>query len=236
MPSMLDVLSVNTAKRNPAVRFYEMATVYHKKSDDPLADESVWLTLGEYGDDAGFFQLKGCIESILKNVRVNNIRFAAQKDNASFHPGRCADIYSGDICIGTLGQIHPLVCDGYELDHAAFYAQLNVPVMLSLQGPEVPFRPLPKYPAVSRDLSLVCKAEIPAADLETAICASGGEYLESVKLFDVYKGLPIPEGMKSISFSLSLRAEDQTLTEAHVNETMQSILNDLEKKFGAVIR
>ena len=236
MPSMLDILSANTAKRNPVVQFYEMATVYHARKNDRLADESVWLTLGEYGNSFDFFQLKGCIESILKDIRIDHVRYVSQKDHPSFHPGRCADILAGDICIGTFGQVHPLVCDQYELDHNTFYAELNMPLMLSLQGPEPAFRPLPRFPAVTRDLSLVCKADIPAASLEEVIRDAGGSYLESVTLFDVYKGSPIPEGMKSISFSLSLRAEDQTLTEAHVTETMQSILTQLQEKCGAVIR
>ena len=236
MPSMLDVLATNAARRNPAVRFYEMATVYRPREDDRLADESVWLTLGEYGGDADFFQLKGCVEAILRDMRIENVKYIAQKDNAAFHPGRCADITVGGVSIGVIGQVHPIVCDNYELDHGTIYAQLDIPAMRALQSPEATFRPLPRFPAVSRDLSLVCSAATPVAALEETIRAAGGQYLESVALFDVYKGAPIPAGMKSVSFSLTLRAEDQTLTEAHAAETMTAILEALSAEHGAVIR
>ena len=236
MPSMLDVLATNTSRRNPVVRFYEMATVYRPRINDRLADESVWLTLGEYGGGADFFQLKGCVEAILRDMRIGNVKYAARRDDAAFHPGRCADITAGGESIGVIGQVHPLVCDSYELGHDTFYAQLDIPAMRRLQEPEATFRPLPRFPAVTRDLSLVCAVDTPVAALEETIRSAGGQYLESAALFDVYKGAPIPDGMKSVSFSLTLRAEDQTLTEAHASETMNAILEALSREHGAVIR
>ena len=235
MPSMLDVLSTNAARRNAVVRFYEMATVY-RPAENGLADESVWLTLGEYGGDADFFQLKGCVEAILRDLRVNNVRFEAEKMNPSFHPGRCARITAAGAEIGVMGQVHPLVCDAYGLDSAGFYAQLDVAAMRSVQAPEPTYTPLPRFPAVTRDIALVCAADIPVAALEDTIPAAGGQYLESVELFDVYTGAPIPVGFKSVAFSLTLRAADQTLTEEHASETMTAILNALSEKHGASIR
>jgi phenylalanyl-tRNA synthetase beta chain len=236
MPSMLDVLSTNAARRNPVVRFYEMATVYRPLENSPLADESLWLTLGEYGGKADFFQLKGCVEAILKDMRIQNVRYAAVTDDAAFHPGRCAQIVASGQVIGILGQIHPTVCDSYGLDSDTFYAQLNVPAMRALQAPESTYTPLPRFPAVTRDIALVCDAKIPVADLEDTITAAGGQYLESVALFDVYMGAPIPVGCKSVAFSLTLRAADQTLTEEHATQTKDAILAALAEKHGAVIR
>jgi phenylalanyl-tRNA synthetase beta chain len=236
MPSMLDVLSTNAARRNPVVRFYELATVYRPLADSPLADESVWLTLGEYGGKADFFQLKGCVEAILKDMRVENVRYAAEHNDPAFHPGRCAQIVANGQVIGILGQIHPTVCDNYGLESDIFYAQLNVPAMRALQAPESTYTPLPRFPAVTRDIALVCAANIPVADLEDTITAAGGQYLESVELFDVYTGAPIPVGCKSVAFSLTLRAADQTLTEEHATQTRDAILAALAEKHGAVIR
>jgi phenylalanyl-tRNA synthetase beta chain len=236
LPSMLDVMATNAARRNPVVRFYEMATVYHPLTDSPLADESVWLTLGEYGGKADFFQLKGCVEAILKDMRIENVRYSAVSDNAAFHPGRCADIVVNGQSIGILGQLHPTVCDNYGLESDTFYAQLNVPAMRTLQAPEATFTPLPRFPAVTRDIALVCAANIPVAELEDTILAAGGQYLESVALFDVYTGSPIPVGCKSVAFSLTMRAADQTLTEEHATQTKEAILAALAEKHGAVIR
>ncbi len=236
MPSMLDVLATNTAKRNPAVRLYEQATVYRPLPDSPLADENLWLTMGEYGGDADFFQLKGCVEAILKDMRIENVSYAAESGNASFHPGRCAWITAGGETIGIIGQIHPAVCGAYDLPGETFYAQLDVRLMRAHQGPERTFRPLPRFPAVSRDLALVCREDIPVAALVDTITAAGRPYLEDVKLFDVYKGAPIPDGSKSVAFSLTLRAADQTLTEEHTADTMNAILAALGTEHGASIR
>ena len=236
LPSMLDVMSTNAARRNPVVRLYELATVYLPKADSRLADEKIWLTLGEYGGGADFFQLKGCVEAILQDLRVESVRYIADRNNPSFHPGRCAAISCADSVIGTIGQIHPLVCEAYGLESDAFCAMLDMEALRSLRSPEKTFVPLPRFPAVTRDIALVCDADIPAADLEDTITAAGGRYLESVELFDVYKGAPIPDGRKSVAFSLTLRAADQTLTEEHASETVSAILEALERKHGAVIR
>lgn len=235
MPSMLEVLATNTARRNAAVRFYEKATVYLPK-EDGLANEFCWLTLGEYGGGADFFQLKGCIEALLANMRIENVRYTARSDNRAFHPGRCAELTVNGQVIGTMGQIHPLVCETYGLDENTFYAELNMPAMMALQSPEKTFTALPRFPAVTRDIALVCSTDIPVADLADTITAAGGQYLEAVTLFDVYTGAPIPAGSKSVAFSLTLRAKDQTLTEEHAAETMNAILAALAEKHGAAIR
>ena len=236
MPSMLDVMSTNAARRNPAVKFYERAKVFHPLADSPLADEQLWLTLGEYGGGADFFQLKGCVEAILRDARVQDVAFAAESAEPAFHPGRCARILAGGESIGILGQVHPLVCGNYALEEKSFYAQLDFAAMRAHQGPERTFTALPRFPAVSRDVALVCGEDIPVAELAATIREAGKPYLEDVKLFDVYKGEPIPAGSKSVAFSLTLRAADQTLTEEHAAETMTAILAALAQRHGAVIR
>ncbi len=236
MPSMLEVMATNAARRNPAVRLYERAKVFHPLADSPLADEELWLVLGEYGAGADFFQLKGCVEAILKDARMENVAFAAETGEAAFHPGRCARITAGGDTVGLIGQVHPTVCQTYALEPGSFYAQLNVAAMRAHQGPERTFTALPRFPAVSRDIALVCADEVSVAELTDTIAAAGKPYLEDVKLFDVYKGAPIPAGQKSVAFSLTLRAADQTLTEDHAAETMNAILTALKEKNGASIR
>ncbi len=236
MPSMLEVMATNAARRNPSVRLYERAKVFHPLPDSPLADEQMWLVLGEYGAGADFFQLKGCVEAVLRDMRVADVTFTAQRDDAAFHPGRCACIASGDKAIGVMGQVHPAVCDAYGLDHGSVYAQLDIAAMRACQGPERTFTALPRFPAVSRDIALVCAADIPVADLVATIRAAGKPYLEKAELFDVYTGDPIPAGSKSVAFSLTLRAPDQTLTEEHTAETIGAILSSLAAEHGASIR
>ncbi len=236
MPSMLEVMATNAARRNPAVRLYERAKVFHPLPDSPLADEELWLVLGEYGAGADFFQLKGCVEAILRDARVRTVAFVPESGEAAFHPGRCARITADGAAIGFIGQVHPTVCQTYGLEAESFYAQLNVPAMRAHQGPERTFTALPRFPAVSRDIALVCADEVSVAELTDTITAAGRPYLEEVKLFDVYKGAPIPAGQKSVAFSLTLRAADQTLTEDHATETMNAILTALKEKNGAVIR
>ena len=128
------------------------------------------------------------------------------------------------------------MCDTYGLENLSFYAQLNVRKMQAHQGPERVFTALPRFPAVSRDIALVCAEDIPVAALVDTITDAGKPYLEEVKLFDVYKGAPIPAGSKSVAFALTLRAADQTLTEEHTTETMNAILAALSSQHGASIR
>ncbi len=236
LPSMLDVLSTNLAKRNADVRLFEYATVYLPHPDQELAVEQAVLTLGAYGSGTGFYELKGEIEALLKALRVGGLRFEADSENEAYHPGRCAKIFSGNSYIGTFGQIHPLVCKNYDLNEDTFVAQLNVPAMMEAISPEPTYAPLPKYPAMTRDIAVVCDKAVTVAELAEAMYAAGGEYLEDCRLFDVYVGTGIPDGKRSVAFSLTMRAADQTLTDEHADRIVSSVLQNLEKAHGAVIR
>ena len=164
------------------------------------------------------------------------MRFTADTETAAFHPGRCAAVWSGDTRLGTLGQIHPDVCAAYGLDGATYCAEIDVVLLHDLEGAEPVYTPLPRFPAVTRDIAIVCAADIPVAKLSACILAAGGQYLKGCELFDVYTGAPIPVGYKSVAFSLTLRADDQTLTDDHAEETMQSVLKALKETFNATIR
>ena len=236
LPSMLGVLSTNLSRRNMEAKLYEMATVYKKQPGKVLADERTVLTLGAYGGDVDFFALKGAVEALLCAARTPDVRFTADTETAAFHPGRCAAVWSGDTRLGTLGQIHPDVCTAYGLDGATYCAEIDVVLLHDLEGAEPVYTPLPRFPAITRDIAVVCDAAVPVGELTECIRKAEKNVLRGVKLFDVYTGVGIPEGKKSVAFSLTLRSDDGTLTDDHAEEAVRAVLDALRENFGAVIR
>ena len=236
LPSMLGVLSTNLNRRNMEAKLYEMATVYKKQPGEMLADERTVLTLGAYGGDVDFFALKGAVEALLCAARTPDVRFTADTETAAFHPGRCAAVWSGDTRLGTLGQIHPDVCAAYGLDGATYCAEIDVVLLHDLEGAEPVYTPLPRFPAITRDIAVVCDAAVPVGELTECIRKAEKNVLRGVKLFDVYTGVGIPEGKKSVAFSLTLRSDDGTLTDDHAEEAVRAVLDALRENFGAVIR
>ena len=236
LPSMLGVLSTNLSRRNMEAKLYEMATVYKKQPGKMLADERTVLTLGAYGGDVDFFALKGAVEALLCAARTPDVRFTADTETAAFHPGRCAAVWSGDTRLGTLGQIHPDVCAAYGLDGATYCAEIDVVLLHDLEGAEPVYTPLPRFPAITRDIAVVCDAAVPVGELTECIRKAEKNVLRGVKLFDVYTGVGIPEGKKSVAFSLTLRSDDGTLTDDHAEEAVRAVLDALRESFGAVIR
>ena len=236
LPSMLGVLSTNLNRRNMEAKLYEMATVYKKQPGKVLADERTVLTLGAYGGDVDFFALKGAVEALLCAARTPDVRFTADTETAAFHPGRCAAVWSGDTRLGTLGQIHPDVCAAYGLDGATYCAEIDVVLLHDLEGAEPVYTPLPRFPAITRDIAVVCDAAVPVGELTECIRKAEKNVLRGVKLFDVYTGVGIPEGKKSVAFSLTLRSDDGTLTDDHAEEAVRAVLDALRESFGAVIR
>ena len=228
LPSVLEVLARNWNFRNKAVRIYEFAKVY-KKRPDGMADEPKILTLGAYGGGMDFYTLKGTVEELCDTLRISDVEYVPVRDDPSYHPGRCAAVYAGGEYLGRFGQVHPLVAKNYGVSEELY-------AMFAHRTTELYYAPLPRYPAVMRDISLVCDDALTAGELEKCIRRAGGEYLESVEVFDVYKGANIPEGKKSISFALALRAGDQTLTDDHADEAVAAILGALAREYGAVIR
>ena len=236
LPSMLGVLSTNLSRRNMEAKLYEMATVYKKQPGKVLADERTVLTLGAYGGGVDFFALKGAVEALLCAARTPDVRFTADTETAAFHPGRCAAVWSGDTRLGTLGQIHPDVCAAYGLDGATYCAEIDVVLLHDLEGAEPVYTPLPRFPAITRDIAVVCDAAVPVGELTECIRKAEKNVLRGVKLFDVYTGVGIPEGKKSVAFSLTLRSDDGTLTDDHAEEAVRAVLDALRENFGAVIR
>ena len=235
LPSMLEILTRNYNYRNASVRLYELGKVYFPRPDG-MADEPKVLCLGAYGEDMDFFAMKGAVEEILDGLRIENVSFRAERENPSYHPGRCAAVLAGEEVLGVVGQIHPLAAKNYGVDAELYTAELQLDALLKTRGDTPVYQPLPRFPAVTRDISVTCDAAIPVAKLQECIRRAGGELLRECRLFDVYTGAPIPDGQKSVSFSLAMRADDQTLTDDHAEEIVSAVLDALKAAFQAVMR
>ncbi|MBR0353613.1 MAG: phenylalanine--tRNA ligase subunit beta [Oscillospiraceae bacterium] len=235
LPSMLEILTRNCNFRNKSVAFYEIGRIYLKR-DDGMADEPRMISFGAYGGGVDFFTVKGWIESLLGDMCKGVLRFEADRDNPSYHPGRCAAVYLDGKRVGVFGQIHPKVMDNYGVDSEFYCAELSFDAVYANRKDLAVYRPLPRFPSVTRDIAVLCDREIPVGRLSECILSSGGQYLRECELFDVYEGDSIPSGKKSVAFSLTMRADDQTLTDDHAEETVDSILKALSEKYGAVIR
>ena len=236
LPSMLEILTRNWNYRNKSAKLYEIGKIYLPGGEDGLAVESRILSIGAYGSDMDFFALKGLVESILKDLRAQDIRFEACADNPSYHPGRCATVWSGSRCIGVFGQIHPLVTRNYDVDGEFFCAELSFDALMAARGADPEYVPLPKFPAVTRDIAVVCDEAVTVGALEDCIRRGAKGLLKEVSLFDIYRGKGVDEGKKSVAFNLVLRSDERSLTAEEADEDVKSILALLEAELGAVLR
>ena len=236
LPSMLDILSRNNAYHNKSAKLYELAKVYIPVEGDVLPEEPKILVLGTYGAGESFFTIKGELEAILSGLRMPKASYEAVKNNPSYHPGRCAKVTIDGVEVGYIGQIHPLVAKNYDIDGEVYCAEINFTTLLNLQLPEATYTPLPKYPSVARDLAVVCDESITVAEVENVITAAAGKLLRNIRLFDIYRGTGVPEGKKSMAFSLELRADDRTLTDTDSEQVVSKILEALKTKIGAILR
>ncbi len=236
LPSMLAVLSHNNAYHNDACKLYELAKVYLPREGQTLPDEPKHLLLGTYGEGEDFFTLKGEIEAIFTAMNVRPAEYYAVKDSPSYHPGRCAGVRVGGVEVGVFGQVHPLVAKNYGIDSEIYAAELDFTALSALLCPPKTFHPLPKYPTVNRDIAVVCDESVTVAQLVDCIRSAGGKLLRSVKLFDIYRGKGIDAGKKSVAFSLTLRSDERTLTDADSDGEVKAVLEKLEADLGARLR
>jgi phenylalanyl-tRNA synthetase beta chain len=232
---MLDILARNKSNRNDSVRLYELAKIYFKRPDG-MADEPKVLSLGAYGSDMDFYTFKGAIESVLAGIRAKNVTYEALTTDPSYHPGRCAVVYSEGKKLGVFGQVHPLVLKNYGMDGEVFAAELSVPALMDASNDTATYVPLPRFPAVTRDLAIVCDTAVTVASIENIMRKAGGAILEDVKLFDVYTGAGIEEGKRSTAYSLTLRSDSGTLKDTDADEAVRNILTALETTLGATLR
>ena len=194
------------------------------------------LVLGTYGEGTSFFTLKGQLEAVFTGLRIKKATYSAVSDNPTYHPGRCAKVSIDGVELGYIGQIHPLVAQNYGMDVDVYCAEISFTKLMGLRLPDVTYTPLPKYQGAYRDLSLICDEAITVAQVEDVITAAGGKLLRSVKLFDIYRGKGVTEGKKSMAFSLELRSDDRTLTDADSEAVISKVLSALSEKLGATLR
>ena len=235
LPSMLEIIARNHSYRNKSARLYELGKIYLPR-EDGLADEPKYLSLGAYGDGVDFFSFKGSIETLLHELRITDVKYVACTDNDSYHPGRCAKVYAGEAYLGVFGQIHPLVAANYGMDTEVYTAELSFDAMYEKRGDIPVYQPLPKFPAVTRDIAVVCDEAVTVGALEESILRGAKGLLKDVSLFDIYRGPGVAIGKKSVAFNLVLRADDRSLTGEEADEDVQSILAALKADHNAVLR
>lgn len=227
---ILTSLATNYNRRNKDVKLYELANIYLPKAL-PLtdyADERMQFTLGFYGE-GDFFTMKGVVEEFLNAVGMfENPKFNPDCERPYLHPGRKADIYYGDTLIGYMGEVHPEVCDNYSIGTKVYVAVLDMPAIVPLTTFDRKYEGIAKFPAVTRDLSMVVPKDILVGQIEEVIAQRGGKHLESYELFDLYEGAQIKPGFKSVAYTITFRNKEKTMEEAEISAAMKKILNGLQ--------
>ncbi|MGI5959935.1 MAG: phenylalanine--tRNA ligase subunit beta [Massiliimalia sp.] len=235
IPSMMEIVSKNYNNRNPYFWAYEIGNEYIPVEGQNLPDENRQLTVSLYGNNADFYTLKGMVDTLLDRICVYDVEIAPCDSNPTFHPGRCAVLSKDGKEIGVLGEIHPKVCENYSVGTKVYLAKLDVATLMELANTEKTYQPLPKYPASTRDLSLVCDNDLPIGNIEKVIKNAVGAILEKVELFDVYRSEQLGADKKSVAYSLIMRSDKGTLTDEEADGAIKRVLKQLEK-IGVVLR
>ena len=238
LPSMLDVVARNINFSNEDVRLFEMATIYIPNEDTSLLPaENKVITLGAYGKGEDFYSIKGAVENILASAGIEKARFEAYADDKAYHPGRCAKVLTADGKeLGIFGQIHPLTAKNYDIDIPVYAGQLSFDAIWDAADMTIDYKPLPKFPASTRDFSFVCDEELTVGAISEVIAKAAGKLLEDVKLFDIFRGEKLGAGKKSVSFRVTLRASDRTLTVEEADKASAKIIKALDEKLGIALR
>ncbi len=236
LAAMIENLARNYSFRNMHASLFETGKIYLPLQSGELPDEKEKITLGMYGGGVDFYVLKGAVEQLCASLHISNVSFEAQSSHQTFHPGRCATLKIGGKEAGIMGEVHPQVLKNYDIDEKAYIAEIDFDLILGGIQSEIKFSPLPKFPAVSRDIAMLVDDSLPVARIEETIRKAAGGLLEEINLFDVYKGTQIPEGKKSVAYAIVLRSAEKTLNEDEVGKVMNRILENLSEKTGAQLR
>ncbi len=234
LASMCEVLKTNYNKRISSASLFELGSIYINKGET-LPDERKTVAIGMYGE-GDFYTLKGAIENIFDCLGVKKAKFTANSENPTFHSGRCADIYCGEVKLGVMGQAHPSIASNYKIGEEVYLAELDFASMFEVADSKKTYKALPKFPATTRDIAMVVEEKVCVGDISEIFEKEMDGILESYALFDIYRGAQIGENKKSVAYSLSFRAGDRTLTDDEVNAVMERILIGLKDKVGADLR
>ena len=237
LPSMLEVLERNNNFSNENVRLFEDATVYiPAEAEGDLPAERKVLTLGMYGG-VDFYTIKGVLENVLALARIKDATFTAYTEDPAYHPGRCAKVVAADgVELAVFGQIHPLVATEYGFNAPVYCGCVDFEALWAHANTVIDYKPLPKFPATTRDFSFICPEEMEVGAIMAVMTKAGGKLVENVALFDIYRGESIGAGNKSVAFRVTLRAADKTLTVEEADKATKKILKDLEFKLGLKLR
>ena len=237
-PNMLEVLARNYSRNIDKVMAFEIGSTFTTNLIQPedLPDEQTGLAMGLYGKDMDFFTLKGAVEELLRNLGAGKVTFIAESEYGVYHPGRCARICIGEEELGIMGEIHPDVQEKFGIGTRVYCCEMFFDAIVRHANIEKSYEPLPKYPATSRDIALLTDEDVRVGDIEAIIREQGGDILENVKLFDVYRGKQVAEGKKSVAFTLTYRDKNKTLTDEDVAKVHEKVLKALEEKINASLR
>lgn len=249
-PNMMEVLARNYSRNIDSVAAFEIGNTFteHLLGSDRLPDEQYSLCIGMYGKDADFYKLKGVVCELLTILGIKDLHFTAESEYGVYHPGRCARVgvtpekgmlvFGDEIDeIGIMGEIHPDVAENYGVDGVRIYCcEIMFDIIERYANMTTVYTPLPKYPSTSRDIALLVEEEMEVGKIEKVIKENGGNILESVKLFDVYRGKQVEEGKKSVAFALTYRDKDKTLTDEDVAGVHNEVLEALKEQLNAVLR
>lgn len=234
LPSMLEVLERNVNRKVEKCRMSEIMTLYFRDGD--LSAEKKSLCFAFTPDCGGFYELKADAEALFVRLNISAREYVAFSDDPSFHPGRCADVKVGNTIVGRIGEVHPLVCENYDLPRGVCAAIIYTEELLNSVNTERGYIPLPVYPAMERDLALICEKSHEVGKLLADIRSYSGKSLESVDVFDVYCGKGVEEGKKSVAVRLVFRLADKTMTDEEADAGVKKILKKLEKEQNIVLR
>ena len=240
VPSMMQMLENNNNYKNKNVKLFDISRIYKNVNENiekgELPEEDTILTIGMYGDDVDFYVLKGLVENVLSIANLAKYDIVKETENEMYHPGRCANLKVGRDIIGTIGEVNPLLATNYDISQRILFAEINIDKIIKYSRNVKKYIPIPKYPAVERDIAMVVDEDIEVGQIEKIIEKKAKKLLEEAKLFDVYRSEKIGESKKSVAYALKFRVPDRTLTDEEVNVAMKEILDSLEKEVHAELR
>lgn len=240
IPSMMQTLATNANKKNQNVKLFDLSRNYKNMKQEvengevPLQEEI--LTIGMYGEDVDFYSLKGMVENILEAISINHYEVEKESKNASYHPGRCANLKVGMDVIATLGEVHPEVLDNYTINKRAYLAEINITKLVKYARSNKKYIEVPKFPAVERDIAVIVNEEVEVGQIEKIVTRKAKKLLERMELFDIYRNEKLGENKKSVAYSLIFRDKNKTLSDEEINSIMETIISELEKQLGAELR
>ena len=239
IPTVMKTISTNYAKKNSNLKLFEYAKVYKNKSNienNELPDEKQILTIAITGKEEKFYDLKGIVENVLETVNLNRYDISRYTENTSYHPGKTAIIKIGNDPIIIMGQIHPIVQENYDISDKVYIAEINMKKLEKYSKKEKKYVPIPKYPAVERDIAVLVDEKVEVLKIEKIIKAKAKKIIETVDLFDIYRNEKIGENKKSVAYAIKFRAKDRTLNDEEISEVMEKIIKALEDELGAELR